>query len=206
MKYFFSFVVVSLVMGFGESLLAQDVVTLPRPDRITTAAPVAKKSPMNSCSMLTPDGYIRIVYSQPMLRGRTMLGDQVPYGKVWRVGANEATEIFTTAEMKVGDKTLQPGAYALFAIPEADSWTLIFSSDLGQWGAYNYKEESDVLRVSVPVVKSDNPYEAFTMFFEESNMVMAWGTSVVKVPVSFVAGTLPRTMKEKLTRPAPEKG
>lgn len=206
MKQFLSFSIFCLVLGFGESLLAQDAVTLPRPDRITTAAPVPKKSPMNSASMLTSDGYVRVVYSQPMLRGRTMLGDQVPFGKVWRVGANESTELFTTSEMKVADKMLPAGAYSIYAIPEADSWTVIFNSDLGQWGAYSYKEEADVLRVTAPVLKDDNSYEAFTMFFENGDMVMAWGTSIVKVPVSFVGGKLPRTIKEKMMKPEPEKG
>ena len=170
---------------FGASLVAQDVQTLPRPDRITTTAPVPKKSPMNSASLLTDDGYARVVYSQPMLRGRQMLGDQVPYGKVWRLGANEATEIFTTAQMTVGGQALPAGVYAIYAIPSADNWTLIFSNQLGQWGAYSYDQSQDALRVTVPVTKNDNPYEAFTTFFEDGKMVMAWGESRVEVPVSF---------------------
>jgi len=140
---------------------------------------------MNSASMRTDDGYARIVYSQPMLRGRAMLGDQVAYGKVWRLGANEATEIFTTADMTIGGETLPAGAYSVFAMPEADAWTLIFSSDLGQWGAYNYDEGMDVLHVKVPTMKNDNAYEAFTTFFEDGKLIMAWGETRVEAPVSF---------------------
>ena len=182
---FRSLVLCCLLTGFGESLLAQDAVILPRPDRITTAAPVAKKSPMNSASMLTEDGYIRIVYSQPMLRGRQMLGDQVPFGKIWRLGANEATELFTTADLQFGENVLPAGAYSVFAIPAEDNWTLIFNRGLGQWGAYNYEEDQDALRVMVPVTKSDNSYEAFTAFFQGNALNLAWGTTLVAVPVSF---------------------
>ena len=178
-----------LVIGFGVSLQAQtDIVIQPRADRITTAAPVAKKSPMNSASISTPDGYARIVYSQPMLRGRAMLGDQVPFGKVWRLGANEATELFTTADISMGDQTLPAGAYSVFAIPEADKWTLIFSKQLGQWGAYNYDEGMDALRVEVPTTQTDNAYEAFTTFFEDGKLIMAWGTTRVEAPIAFAKG------------------
>ena len=175
------------VASFGESLLAQETVIQPRPDRLTTTAPVAKKSPMNSASMATPEGYMRIVYSQPMLRGREMFGEQVPYGKVWRLGANETTELFLTADARVAGKTLPAGAYSVFAIPTADSWTLIFNRDLGQWGAYNYEEGRDVLRVEVPVERSEDNYEAFTIYFDEEALHMVWGTTHVKVPVELGA-------------------
>ncbi len=176
----------ALFLGFGVSLMAQDAATLPRPDRITTAAPVPKKSPMNSASMLTDGGYARIVYSQPMLRGRQMLGDQNQFGKVWRVGANEATELFTTADMRIGEVLLPAGAYSIFAIPEAEKWTVIFNAALGEWGAYSYDEGKDVARVEVPVIQDDNSYEAFTIFFEDSKLNMVWGTTKVMLPIAFV--------------------
>ena len=177
-----------LLTGFGVSLLAQEAASvLPRPDRITTAAPVPKKSPMNAASMRAGEGYVRVVYSQPMLRGRQMLGDQVPYGQLWRLGANEATELFATRDLTVGDRVLPAGAYSVFAIPEAEAWTLVFSRDLGQWGAYSYRQERDALRVRVPVEQIDNPYEAFTIFFADGELVMAWGTTRAAVPVRFGA-------------------
>ena len=177
-----------LLTGFGVSLLAQEAASvLPRPDRITTAAPVPKKSPMNAASMRAGEGYVRVVYSQPMLRGRQMLGDQVPYGQLWRLGANEATELFATRDLTVGDRVLPAGAYSVFAIPEAEAWTLVFNRDLGQWGAYSYRQERDALRVRVPVEQIDNPYEAFTIFFADGELVMAWGTTRAAVPVRFVA-------------------
>ena len=185
---------VAAAAGFGASptALAQDVKIQPRASKITTAAPEAKKSPMNSTSLLTKDGYARIVYSQPMLRGRQMLGSEVDYGKVWRFGANEATELFLTVELEIGEDTeLQAGAYAIFCIPSADSWTLIFNRGLGEWGAYNYDESLDVARVTLPVQRSDEAFEAFTIYFEDvpdaesDKLVMAWGNSKVEAMVEF---------------------
>ena len=183
------------VASFGASPTAahaQDTKVQPRASSITTAAPVAKKSPMNSTSLRTEDGYARIVYSQPMLRGRDMLGDQVAYGKVWRFGANEATEIFLTEELEINDDTELPaGAYAIFCIPSADAWTLVFNRGLGEWGAYNYDESMDVARVTLPVQASDEAYEAFTIYFEdvpdsdEDKLVVAWGNSKVEAMVEF---------------------
>ncbi len=173
------------VASFGVSLHAQDVKTQPRADKITSTAPVAKKSPMNSASMSTPDGYARVVYSQPMLRGRDMLGDQNAFGKVWRFGANEATELFLTADAMIGGKMLPAGAYSVFAIPNEKSWTLIFNSDLGEWGAYNYAEDKDVLRVDAPTKPGEESFEAFTIWFDAGNMNMAWGKTHVMVPIAF---------------------
>ena len=170
------------------ALHAQDITIQPRPDRITTTAPVAKKSPMNSASLATPAGYARVVYSQPMLRGREMFGDQVPFGKVWRLGANETTEIFLTRDLEIGGRRLPAGAYGVFAIPEADRWTLIFNRDLGQWGAYNYDPAGDVLRVEAPVSRADESFEAFTVYFEEGALNMAWGTTRVALPIAFAGG------------------
>lgn len=170
---------------FSVSLMAQDAQILPRPDRITTTAPVAKKSPMNSASMRTEKGYARIVYSQPMLRNRQMLGNQVKFGKVWRAGANEATEIFITSDLNIGDQVLSAGAYSVYIIPDQNNWTIIFNKALGQWGAYNYDDAQDALRIQAPVKTMSNTYEAFTIFFEKNQLVMAWGPARVELPVSF---------------------
>ena len=181
------------VVGFGASpaLHAQDVAIQPRASNVTTTAPQPKKSPMNSTSLRTKDGYARIVYSQPMLRGRQMLGEEVAYGQVWRLGANEATELFLTEELEIAEAELPAGAYAVFAIPSAESWTLIFNRGLGEWGAYNYDESLDVARVTLPVQTGDEAYEAFTIYFEdvpdsdEDKLVMAWGSNRVEATVEF---------------------
>ena len=183
-------------LAAGTLHAQRNVATLPQADRISTSEPVAKKSPMNSASLRTDDGYARIVYSQPMLRGRQMLGAEVAYGELWRLGANEATEIFLTEEMEIGpdDAELDAGAYSVFAIPGEQTWTLVFNSKLGEWGAYGYDETMDVLRVEVPVMAGDESYEAFTIFFEpapegeadaDDKLVMAWGPYRAETEVAF---------------------
>lgn len=131
----------------------------------------------------------KIVYSRPSKKGRTMLGDKEPYGKVWRLGANETTEITLFKEVTFGDKKLSPGTYALYAIPAKDKWTLIFNSKLNTWGAYEYDESKDVARIDFPVEKPDAEVEAFTMAFDGAKgtgtLLMAWENVLVKVPVKW---------------------
>lgn len=195
-----------LALCFGVSLMAQDALmeaeTLPRADRITTTEPVPKKSPMNSASIRTDEGYVRVVYSQPMLRGRQMLGDQVPFGKVWRAGANEATELFTTTALRFNDQVLPAGGYSVFVVPNKDSWTIIFNKDLGQWGAYSYDATQDALRVEAPVSKNRDAYEAYTMFFEKGNLVMTWGTTRAELPIAFATPLAPKERVEAADKQA----
>ena len=131
---------------------------------------------------------IKVVYSRPQKKDRTVFGTLVPYGKVWRTGANEATEIRFFEDVMVEGKPLKAGTYALFTIPEKDEWTIIFSSDLDYWGAYSYNEAHDVLRVKAPVRTLDKPVEAFAIQFSdkgdnEATMQLAWDNTVAEVDV-----------------------
>jgi hypothetical protein len=137
-------------------------------------------------------GYARVTYSRPARNGREVFGTLVPYGKVWRVGANEATEIKLFSDATIQGKKVKAGVYALYAIPTETAWTIILNSDLDQWGAYSYKQDMDVLRVTVPVKKTDEPIENLTIQFnkvgdnvKESTMTIAWDTTMVQVPISF---------------------
>ena len=172
-----------------HACLAQSPEVRPTNNRVTTKAVEARKSPLALTTLRVGDSYAKIVYSQPHLRGRTMLGNTISYDQVWRLGANEATEIFTTADLKIGDKILPAGAYSVFAIPTEKTWTLIFNKGLGQWGAYTYDESLDQLRVDAKVLRASKPYEAFNIWFEDSGDALnfAWGNDLVTVPVSFVA-------------------
>jgi hypothetical protein len=180
---YFAFVFV-LGMVAQYTTFAQVVVT-PKSDRISGKALEPRPSPMAVATLKDGDTYVKVVYNQPHLKGRKMIGDQEPYGKVWRLGANEATEITLTEGITVGGKELAAGTYSMFAIPNEDQWTIIFNSGLGQWGAYSYDESLDVLRVDVPVKEADKTYEAFTIWFSEdgSAMNMAWGETLVSVPI-----------------------
>jgi len=93
------------------------------------------------------DAQVMINYSAPSVKGRTIWGDLVPYGKVWRTGANEATTFETDKDIMIQDQKLPAGKYALFTIPGESEWTWIFNSQPDQWGAYKYDESKDVLRV-----------------------------------------------------------
>jgi hypothetical protein len=97
---------------------------------------------------------IRIVYSRPGIKGRTIWGKLVPYDAVWRAGANEATKIIFSTDVTVEGKKLKKGSYSFFAIPGKDYWTLIFNKVADQWGAFEYNESEDALRVKVKTEKA----------------------------------------------------
>ena len=148
-----------------------------------------KPSPMAIAATKVDDAYIKIVYSQPQKRDRKIFGALVPYSKVWRLGANEATEITLTQDMTFAGQKLPAGTYSMYAIPEKDQWTLIFNSALGEWGAYNYDESKDVIRLEVPTQKTDETYQPFTMMFNEdgTKLTMMWDNTKVVVPVGVSA-------------------
>jgi hypothetical protein len=133
------------------------------------------------------DPVAKITYGRPMKKGRTMLGDVEPFGKIWRLGANETTEIKLYKDVTFGDKTLKAGTYSVYAIPDKTEWTIIFNSKLDTWGAYAYEEAKDVARIKVPVGKTESEVEAFTIMFDDkaSTMVIAWENTMVKVPLKY---------------------
>ncbi|GAA0731816.1 DUF2911 domain-containing protein [Aquimarina litoralis] len=128
---------------------------------------------------------VKVIYSRPQKKGRTMLGEKVAYGKVWRTGADEATEIKLFKDMKLGEKTVKAGTYSLFTIPGEKEWTIILNSDLDVWGAYSYDEGKDVARIKVPAGTGDE-LEAFSIAFKKVDkgyhMVLGWETTRVEVP------------------------
>jgi len=112
-----------------------------------TKGPVA--SPADSVTGKIGRATVKIRYSSPSVKGRTIWGELVPYDKVWRAGANEATTFTTDKDLMIEGKELHAGRYALFMIPTKDAWTIIFNAVPDQWGAYKYEEAKDVLRVTV---------------------------------------------------------
>ena len=155
--------------------------------------PVRRKSPIAIARVThqPSDTYVKVVYGQPYKRDRQIFGDLVPYGEVWRTGANEATELTTTKDILIAGQQLAAGTYTLFSIPREDQeWTIILNSQLGQWGAFDYPESKDVLRVDVPSMDKQATTEAFTIQFGElvqdsTNIVMQWGQKMIKIPVEF---------------------
>lgn len=136
----------------------------------------------------TDKAMVRVTYTRPAKNGREVFGKLVPYGKVWRAGANEAPEIKFYQDVTIGGKKIPAGNYALLTIPNETEWTIILSSDLDQWGAYSYNEALDVARVNVPVQKLENPLENFSIQFAKKDaktatMYLGWDTTVVAVPM-----------------------
>ena len=129
---------------------------------------------------------VQVDYCRPYKNGREIFGKLLPYGEVWRTGANEATIFDVKQDVKVGDKTLKAGKYTLWTIPNADKWTVILNSETGQWGP-NYDEKKDVVRVDVPVGKSAEMMEQFKIDIAAAaigaEMILRWDNTEVKVPI-----------------------
>ncbi len=153
--FFFFFVLFSLVSN------AQD-------NKEKRPSPPAKVTGVVNGSTITID------YSKPSVKGRKIWGGLVPYKEVWRTGANEATTFETSKDIKVEGKVLPAGKYALFTIPTESSWTVIFNKTSKQWGAYDYKEKDDQLRITVNPTKSKQFTEQLTFFIEGNKIFFLW--------------------------------
>jgi hypothetical protein len=132
----------------------------------------------------------RVVYSRPQKNGRVVFGELVEFNKIWRLGANEATDIDLYRDVKIGNNKLKKGRYTMYAIPSTDKWTLIFNKETDIWGAFQYDEKKDVLRTDVKTEKQQDPTEAFTIVFDKSatgaDMIMSWDDVRVSLPLVFI--------------------
>ncbi|MEN9350580.1 MAG: hypothetical protein RL372_1558 [Bacteroidota bacterium] len=131
----------------------------------------------------------RVIYGRPQKNGRPLFGDIVQYNTVWRLGANEATEIEFFVPVKIDGKLVPKGRYTLYSIPNESNWTLILNTDNFSWGNFSYNAKKDLLRVQVPVIKTMDTTEAFTLYFEETNLgaglIVLWEQVKVMLPISF---------------------
>ncbi len=186
MKYFLAIV---FLAASCQSVSAQNKI------------PAVDKSPMDMSYY--PSGYpvlkiqdkaseplvARVVYSRPQRNGRTIFGDLVEFGKVWRLGANEATEIEFFQNVRIGGVKVKRGRYTLYCIPYEEKWTMIINRDTDTWGSFKYDEAKDVTRFDVPSVKLTEPVESLSMYFEKSAMgaslIMVWDTVKVSLPITF---------------------
>ena len=142
---------------------------------------------------------IEVNYSRPGLKGRVVVGNIDPFGKVWRTGANNATRISFSTPVKLQGSSLDAGTYELFTIPGKDEWTVILQKAGKQWGAYQYKQENDALRVTAKPVVLANPVETFTIDLndirDESatlNLIWADWRVPVKLEVDVVSIVVPQ--------------
>ena len=117
---------------------------------------------------------ININYSSPSVKGRVIWGELVPFGKVWRAGANEATTFETDKEISIEGQKLPAGKYSFFVIPNEKECVLIFNKEAKQWGAYKYKESEDQLRVTVKQKMADSNAESLVYAINKNSVVLSW--------------------------------
>ncbi len=183
-------IVFSLMLGFSLTAFAQDY-------SVPAASPRQKVEQQFSLSKVSID------YGRPAVKGRKVFGDLVPFGKVWRAGANSATKITFGQNVNFGGKDIAAGTYGLFIVPEANSWKLILNKDSQAWGAYTFDEKLNVLDVTVPVQKSTTKQEFFQIALNPSdentlNFVITWDNALVEVPVKVAKPEVVKKMVEQL--------
>lgn len=154
-----------------------DVIYYPASLPIQTTFRGSKDSPL-----------VKIYYSRPQLKGREMMGAKdVPYGKVWRLGANEATEITLYKDTNIGGETVKAGTYSVYAIPTETQWTIILNTKLDTWGNYAHDESKDVAKFVVNVEAPEEKIEAFSMAIQakgdDAEWIIGWENAIVKVPM-----------------------
>lgn len=141
------------------------------------------KSPAVTASGKIDGVSVTINYGQPSARGRKIMGGLVPYGKVWRTGANATTSIEFSDAVKIDGKTVAKGKYGLYTIPGESEWTIMINKDI-KWGSDEYTEKQDVARVKAKPVKTAAFVEAFTISVEKNLVVLRWENTEVSFKVS----------------------
>ncbi|TAE32036.1 MAG: DUF2911 domain-containing protein [Cytophagales bacterium] len=136
--------------------------------------PAQRPSPPATATQTVNGKTITIQYGQPSVKGREVWGKLVPYGAVWRAGANETTAFTTSGDVTVEGKSLPAGKYAFFVIPTEKDWTVVFNKTV-KWGAFSYKQDEDVLRVTVPAKTAKAPVEQLTYTISpKGNVTLSW--------------------------------
>ncbi|MDR6302023.1 DUF2911 domain-containing protein [Mesonia maritima] len=147
------------------------------------------KSPMEVAIIRNTDHspMARIIYSSPRKKGREIFGGLVPYGEIWRTGANEATEITFYNDMRIAGNKIPSGTYTLYTIPNEEEWTIILNKNINIWGTINnYKKEQDLVRIKAPARSAAATIENFSVAFQPTengtNLLMGWDDTFVEVP------------------------
>ncbi len=132
----------------------------------------------------------RIIYGRPLKNGRTIFGGIVNYNEMWRLGANEATELETFVSLKIGGKTLIKGRYTVYCLPAENKWTIIINKDNFCWGSFTYDTRKDLIRTDIDVEKNTESVEAFTIYFDDTkngaNLIFLWDDTKTVLPITVV--------------------
>lgn len=145
--------------------------------------------PLQALSSKSETPKVKVVYSRPQKKNRVVFGNLVKYGEIWRMGANENTEIKFYTPVKIAGKDIPAGTYSLFAVPNEKEWTIVLNSDIDKWGAYAYDKSKDVVRFNVPAEKTDKVVENFSITFVQTksgtDLYAGWDNTQVKFPIEF---------------------
>jgi hypothetical protein len=173
----------AIVVGSAVLLVAVAVAVRAQQDKSKRPSP-----PASAKCELAGGKSITVDYSSPRAKGRKVFGGIVPYGEVWRAGANEATTFVTTADLMVGGQHVPAGSYTLFTIPNQDKWTLIISKKTGEWGVPYPGADSDLTRVDMKVSAASGAVENFTIAFDKGakgcTLRMEWENTRASVDIS----------------------
>ncbi|HLP25533.1 MAG TPA: DUF2911 domain-containing protein, partial [Acidobacteriota bacterium] len=155
----------------------------------TPAAPIPQASPPAAIKQQIGITDIEVNYHRPSVKGRKIFGGLVPYGEIWRTGANSATKITFSTPVKIGGAELAAGTYELFTIPGEQEWTVIVHKNMSQWGSYAYDQKNDVARVTAKVSRLSSPVETFSIWFNDlrdssATLNFTWETAHVAVPLT----------------------
>jgi hypothetical protein len=146
-----------------------------------------KPSPPAKAEVELAGKTITIDYSRPSMRGRKIMGDLVPYGQVWRTGANDSTSLKTPVDLEIGGAKVPAGSYTIYSLPSATTWKLIINKQTGQWGT-EYDQAQDLVRVDLKKSSLASPMEQFTIEFlkkgaDSADLILEWETTKLSVPV-----------------------
>ncbi len=171
-----------LVSTLTAALAVAAIIVLAQQDKASRPSPPAKAE----CKLQGGKG-ITIDYSSPRAKGRKIFGALVPYGQVWRAGANESTTFVVGSDVTVGGKAVPAGGYTIFTIPAEDKWTLVISKKTGEWGTAYPGPDNDLACIDMKVSKLASPVENFTIALDQAGtgctLKMEWETTEASVDI-----------------------
>ena len=176
---------------------------------VAFAAPAAAQQRPGTPRLLSPRDTVRLTvspgkqvlvdYGRPLMRGRRIMGELVPWGRPWRTGANAATTLVTDVDLRIAGTVVPRGTYTLYTLPTPQRWTLIINRQTGQWGT-QYEPARDLVRVPMRLTALQRPVEQFTIGLApvrtgQFELAMEWETTRVSVPVEVVAAPAARVRR-----------
>jgi hypothetical protein len=174
----------SIIIGSAllATLTVAGIAVVAQQDKSSRPSPPAKAE----CK-LSNGKTVAIDYSSPRAKGRKVFGGLVPYGQIWRAGANEATTFVSSGDISVGGKPVPAGKYTIFTVPGEDKWALVISKKTGEWGTAYPGPDNDLARVDMKVSKTSAPVENFTIAFDQSGngctLRMEWENTRASVDI-----------------------